>query len=64
MTREIDASKAIHKLREAQLILREVRDKCIQVGFQETDKIVRDIQEIKDRLFLSTPIGAKLELAV
>ena len=50
MKREIDARKAIHKLKEAQLSLYAVHDACLLVGYNEVNDIVKSIQEIKVRL--------------
>lgn len=50
MKREIDARKAIHKLKEAQLSLYAVHDACLLVGYKEINEIVESIQEVKIRL--------------
>ena len=50
MKREIDARKAIHKLKEAQLTLYGVHEACLLVGYNEVNAIVKSIQEIKNRL--------------
>ena len=57
MKHEIDARTAIKKLREAQLIVRDVHDRSILVGFKEVDDISRTIQVIKERLFQTLPQG-------
>lgn len=49
--RELTEKQAIKKMREAQLLLRDVYDRTQTVYFQEVAEVVMSIQEIKDRLF-------------
>ena len=50
MKREIDARAAIRKLRAAQLLLWEVHDRCLLVGYSEVREPISLIGEIKERL--------------
>jgi hypothetical protein len=53
--REIDARKAIKKLKSIQLELRKIQQSCMIMGFQDTNEIILGIQDMKEKLDKQCP---------
>ena len=52
--REIDARKAIKKLRDIQVDLREIQRACMLIGYNDVTHIIEEIQTLKIQLDQST----------